>query len=59
MFSNLLSPLLEKSYRLERPVQTTCSSAKSSARCCTWAGAIPSMNAGLVENGLREALRRT
>ena len=40
------------------PTRTSWSSARPSARSCTWVGAIPSTNTGWTESELRAALRR-
>lgn len=41
------------------PVWNSCSSARPRARCCSWLGAIPSVNKGWVRSGLISALQRT
>jgi len=42
----------------DRPVRTSRSSARPSARSCAWVGAIPCKNTGRTKNELRAALRR-
>lgn len=41
------------------PLWISSSWTRPSARCCTWARAIPNTNTGRAENGLREALGKT